>query len=172
MSIAESEERDTGRTVQAMRKRNGHGWVWWLFLLAVTHRPPVKWQDAPESAEAAIFLNCVVSAGKPVVLQPRDHFRQRLFLAWSQGLPPLKIAVHEEKILGGQNPGKQETRRAGPPGSAKAGMDGADGVGMPRRLCRRSGQGARHCIDPEGESETAVRVALPSKKPLLAAIFE
>jgi hypothetical protein len=25
MSIAESEERDTGRTVQAMRKRNGHG---------------------------------------------------------------------------------------------------------------------------------------------------
>lgn len=67
---------------------------------------------------------------------PRGHFRQRVFLARSQGLPPFKTAVHKEEILGGQNSGKQETRQAGPSGSSQAGMDGADGVGMPRRLCR------------------------------------
>jgi hypothetical protein len=98
----------------------------------------------------------------------RGHFRQRVFLARPQGLPPLEIAVHEEEILGGQNPGKQETRRAGPPGSAKAGMDGADGVGVPRRLCRRPGQGTRHGLGPERESETAMSVALPTKNPVSA----
>jgi hypothetical protein len=59
-----------------------------------------------------------------------------VFLARPQGLPPFQTAVHEEEILGGQNPGEQKTRRKGPPGSSQAGMDGADGVGMPRQLCR------------------------------------
>jgi hypothetical protein len=31
-------------------------------------------------------------------------------------------------------------------------------VGMPRRLCRRSGQGTRHGLGPERESETAMSV--------------
>ena len=78
----------------------------------------------------------------------RGHFRQRVFLAGPQGLPPLEIAVHEEKILGGQDPGEQETRRAGPPGSSQAGLEGADRVGMPRRLRRRSGQGAWRRLGP------------------------
>jgi len=55
-----------------------------------------------------------------------------MFLAWSQGLPPFKTAVHEENILVGQNSGKQEARWAGAPDSAKSGMDGADSVGMSR----------------------------------------
>lgn len=60
------------------------------------------------------------------------YFCQWVFLAWSQGLPPFKTPVHEEKILVGQNSGKQKARRAGPPGPAKRGVEGADGVGMPR----------------------------------------
>jgi hypothetical protein len=77
--------------------------------------------------------------GTPDIVVPQFHvaiFVDRVFLAWLQGLPPLKTAVHEEKILGGQNPGKQETRRAGPHGSSQAGMDGGDSVGMPRQLRR------------------------------------
>jgi len=79
----------------------------------------------------------------------RGHFCQRVFLARPQGLPPFKIAFHEEKILGGQNPGEQETRRAGAPGSSQAGMDGADGVGMPRWLCRRSEKSTACSLDHE-----------------------
>jgi hypothetical protein len=83
-----------------------------------------------------------------------------MFLAWSQRLPPLKTAVHEEKILGGQDSSKQETRRAGPPCSPKEGMEGADSVGMPCQQRCRSEQSAWHRLDPERESESALSVAL------------
>jgi site-specific DNA-cytosine methylase len=92
-----------------------------------------------------------------------------VFLAWSQGLPPLKTAVHEEKILGGQDSGKQEARRAGPPRFAKKRVDGADGVGMPCQQRCRSEQSARHRLDPERESETALSIPLTGKKPVSAA---
>ena len=47
-------------------------------------------------------------------------------------------------------------------------MDGADGVGMPRWLCRRSGHGTWDRLSPERKSETALNVALPAKNPVSA----